>query len=179
MRLNITRAALAASVAFATPATAQTVIKDTELAEARGTVLLPLSLTKNRDLDFGTVLASGTAGTVTVDANNGTRSVGGAGGVSLVALNPGGRAVFTAVGTANQSVDLTLTPPTGNVLNGPSGAQIAVSALGLDGLGGMTATRNLGTGGTLLIGVGGTFDIAANQANGLYTAQFSLTAEYK
>src|SRR5205809_3259875 len=95
MRLNICLAALAATVAFTSPAYAQA-ITDSDVAEARGTVLLPLSITNDAPLDFGTVMASNTlAGTVTADAEDGTRTTGGGGGVSLIALNPGGRGLFT------------------------------------------------------------------------------------
>ena len=177
MRFKLCLAALAATTAFASPAAAQ-VISDSETAKARGTVLLPLTLTKDSDLDFGTVLASPTAGWVSVDAIDGSRTADGT-GVTLVALDAGGRAQFTAVGTAGQIVDFTVTPPVGNVLNGPSGGQVTVSSLDLDTVGGLTDTRTIGTGGTIVVGVGGTFSIAANQANGVYSADFSLTAEYQ
>ena len=180
MRFRTALAALAATAAFASPAAAQ-VISDTDQATARGTVLLPLSVTNDAPLDFGTVMASPTlAGTVTVDAEDGTRSTGGAGGVTLVALNPGGRGLFTVTATANQSVDLTLSPPVGLVLNGPGGAQVGISDFHLDNTiaNDIDDTRVMGAGGTMVVGVGGTFDIAAGQQNGLYTAQFSLTAEY-
>src|SRR5213075_2302924 len=111
MRLKICLAALAATVAFASPAYAQAVT-DTEQAEARGTVLLPLSVTNDAPLDFGTVMASNTlSGSVTVNAEDGSRSTSGAGGVSLIALNPGGRGLFTVTATAGQLVDLIVTPP--------------------------------------------------------------------
>jgi len=180
MHIKLTLAALAATAAFASPAAAQ-VITDSATAQARGTVLLPLSVTNDTPLDFGTVLASTTlSGNVSVSAEDGSRSTGGAGGVTLVALNPGGRGTFTVTATAGQSVDLTLTPPTGNVLNGPGGAQVSISDFHLDNTGTnvLTDTRTMGAGGTLVVGVGGTFDIAANQQNGVYFADFSLTAEY-
>lgn len=178
MRSKILLAALAATAAFASPAGAQ-VISDTETAEARGTVLLPLSVTNDTPLDFGTVMASATAGWVEVDAEDGSRTSDGT-GVTLVALNPGGRAEFTVTATINQSVDLTVVPPVGNVLNGPGGAQVAISDFRLDnvGAGVLIDTRTMGAGGTMVVGVGGRFDIAANQQNGLYTADFTLTAEY-
>lgn len=176
MRFKIAIAALAATAAFATPAAAQ-VITDSETAEARGTVLLPLSVTNDAPLDFGTVMASATAGWVEVDAEDGSRSSDGV-GVTLVALQPGGRGEFTVTATAGQIVDLTVTPPVGNVLNGPAGNQVTISDFRLDNVVGLTDSRTMGAGGTLVVGVGGRFDIAANQANGVYTADFSLTAEY-
>ena len=177
MRLKITIAALAATLALASPAMAQT--SAVAPAVARGTVLLPLTLINDEPLEFGTVLASGTAGWVAVDAEDGSRTADGT-GVTLITLDNGGRAVFTATGTAGQSIDLTLTPPAGMVLNGPGGATVAIDNLRLDGLAAnvLTDTRIMGAGDTLTIGVGGRFNIAANQQNGVYTADFSLTAEY-
>lgn len=177
MRSKILLAALAATAAFASPAGAQ-ITTATEQAEARGTVLLPLTLTRDQDLDFGTVLASPTAGWVAVDADDGSRTADGV-GVTLVALNPGQRGQFTGFGTVGQTVLLTLTPPVGSVLVGPGGVTIDVSSFDLDTVGGLTDTRIIGPGGTFVVGVGGTFDIAANQANGLYAANFDLTAEYQ
>ena len=67
MRIKIALAALAATVAFAYPAMAQTV--DNAPAQARGVVLLPLTISEVDPLNFGTVLASATAGTVTAAQN--------------------------------------------------------------------------------------------------------------
>jgi hypothetical protein len=172
MRSKILLAALAASVVGATPAFAQTT--DTATAEARGVVLLPLTLTQVQDLNFGTVLASPLAGSVTINEDDGSRSV--AGGVSGVALDLGDRALFAGLGTEGQQVDLTLTPPAS--LAGP-GPAIAVVQMDLDSGGGYTQTRTIPVGGAFQVGVGGTFAIAANQANGLYSANFTVTAEYQ
>ncbi len=73
MRLKLCLVALAATTAFASPAYAQ-VATDTETAEARGLVLLPLTLTLVQDLDFGTVVASPVAGNVVIDPDTGGRT---------------------------------------------------------------------------------------------------------
>lgn len=172
MRLNICLAALAATVAIASPAAAQVSASDT--AEARGLVLQPLTLTRVQDLDFGTVLASATADTVTVDPDTGLRSLGGSGGVTLVATNPGDRGLFTGAGTPAVVVGITVTPPVGNVV--VSGANSIPVALVLDQSNSLS--RTIGATGTFDVGVGGTFSIAANQPNGLYTADFAVTAQY-
>ena len=173
MRFKIALAALAATVAFASPAAAQSVTASAT-AEARGLVLLPLTLTRVDDLDFGTVIASNVAGSVTINEDSGARSV--AGGVVGVPTAPGQRGLFAGAGTANQQVDLTLTPPAGGVL--VSGANLlTVSSMVLDS--GNTTTRTIDATGAFQVGVGGTFAIAANQPNGLYAADFSLTAEYQ
>jgi len=173
MRLNICLAALAASVAVATPAFAQSVTASAT-AEARGLVLQPLTLTRVDDLDFGTVIASAVAGSVTIDEDTGARSV--AGGVVGVPTAPGQRGLFAGAGTAGQQVDLTLTPPAGNIL--VSGANfLVVSSMVLDN--GNLLTRTIDPTGAFQVGVGGTFAIAASQPNGLYAADFDLTAEYQ
>lgn len=173
MRLNICLAAFAASVAVASPAFAQSVTASAT-AEARGLVLQPLTLTRVDDLDFGTVIASAVAGQVTIDEDTGARSV--SGGVLGVPTAPGQRGLFAGAGTAGQQVDLTLTPPAGGVL--VSGANfLTVSAMVLDN--GNSTTRTIDLTGAFQVGVGGTFDIAASQPNGLYAADFDLTAEYQ
>jgi hypothetical protein len=137
MRFKLCLAALAAATAFASPAYAQ-VATDTETAEARGLVLLPLTLTRVQDLDFGTVLASPAPGTVTINADTGNRTVGG--GVTGIASNPGQRALFAGAGTAGQDVDLTLAPPAFLV----SGANvISVNSMVLDN--GNLTTRTIGS----------------------------------
>ena len=79
-------------------------------------------------------------------------------------------------------MDLTLTPPVGMVLNhvDGSGNQVDITELHLDNTaaGDVDDTRIAGNGGTLVVGVGGRFQIDAAQANGGDEADFLLTAEY-
>jgi hypothetical protein len=174
MRSKIALAALAATAAFASPAMAQTVSSDDAIA--RGIVLLPLTLVHDdtQPLDFGTVLASPLAGTVTINADDGSRTV--SGGVTAIALDVGGRAIFNGAGTEGQLVDLTLTPPAS--LAGP-GPAIVVLDMDLDSGGGFTQTRTIPVGGAFQVGVGGEFAIAANQTNGVYSATFTVEAAYQ
>ena len=173
MRFKIALAALAASVAFASPAAAQ-VVTSTDTAEARGTVLQPLTLSRVQDLDFGTVLGSAVAGSVTIDATSGNRTV--AGGVAEVGINNGQRAIFTGSGPAGDTVDLTLTQPAGGLLYRDATTTLA-GLLVLDQAG--ATTRTIDAAGAFAVGVGGGFTIAANQPAGVYTADFDLTAEYQ
>lgn len=169
MRFTLLVAALAATTAVASPALAQ---QASGTAEARGVVLQPLTLTKVTDLDFGTVAGSNAAGDVNVDANSGVRSVGG--GVTAVPSSFS-RAQFDGLGQAGQTVQLTLTPPTGNLLYSGTNS-VTVNSMTLDSGG---ATRVIGSGGTFTVYVGGDFGIAANQANGTYSALFQVTADYQ
>ena len=176
MRLKICLAALAATVAFASPAFAAPV-SASATAEAHGLVLQPLTLTKAADLDFGTILASAVLGDVTIDADTGNRTT--SGGVTPVASNPGQRALFAGAGTAGQQVNLTLTPPVSNLLVSTTNPAdtIFVSSMVFDN--GNLLIRTIGAGGTFQVGVGATFDIAASQPNGFYKADFDVTADYQ
>ena len=172
MRFKIALAALAATAAFASPAVAQTTVSAT--AQARGLVVRPLTLSRIQHLDFGTVLASTTtAGWVTVNADTGIRTSDGT-GVTLVATGPGSRGLFPGAGTAAQQVQISLTQPVGGVV--VSGANQIAAALVLDQSG--ATTRTINASGTFDVGVGGTFTTVANQAAGLYTADFTVTAQY-
>ncbi len=175
MRLKISLAAIAATLVAATPAVAQQTATATAPATARGTVLLPLTLTQSQPLDFGTVIASPTVpGNVVIDADSGARSVGG--GVVGVPNYPGARGLFQGAGSANQVVVLTLSPPA--VLT--SGANsLTVNSMTFDSAGGLSTTRTIDATGAFAIGVGGDFAIGANQANGVYTANYTVTADYQ
>lgn len=169
MRYFVSLAAVAATLAVATPAVAQ---QASAVAEARGVVLSPLTLTRVSDLDFGTVAASSAAGTVSVDANTGIRSV--TGGVTAVP-SLFSRARFDGQAQGATTVQLTLVPPTGNLLYSGSNS-VTVSNMGFDALG---ATRTVPAGGTFVAYVGADFAIAANQPNGSYSALFQVTADYQ
>lgn len=169
MRYFVSLAALAATLAVATPAIAQ---QATATAEARGTVLQSLTLVRQTHLDFGVVAPDATnPGTVSVNANTGARST-----IGSVALLPGAfsRAQFDGSGTPGNTVQLTLSQPAGNVLT--SGSNSIGATLVLDGT---SSTRVIPVGGVFSAYVGGSFVIGANQASGLYSAQFDLTAIYQ
>ena len=172
MRLKVCLAALAASAVMASPAFAQAA---SATAEARGVVVQPLTLAKNQDLDFGTVVGSAAAGTVTINADTGARSV--TGGVTGVPSFPGDRALFTGNGTAGQDVELTLNAPTLLISQTNPLDVISVNSMVLDT--GNSTTRTIGLTGIFQVGVGGTFGIAANQPAALYSANFDLTADYQ
>lgn len=168
MRLSFGNAALVATLA-ASPALAQNPSQSTAMAS--GTILETNSLTKVEDLDFGTIAADpNNPGTVTIDANSGARS-----GVDVM-LRPGGfqRAQFVAYGLPAEVVDFVLTQPVGNLLSNPNGDSIgAVLSLNMGGV-----SRTVPASGVITLYVGGVFSIAAQQANGVYTGDFDLTANF-
>jgi hypothetical protein len=48
-----------------------------------------------------------------------------------------------------------------------------------DTAGGLNTTRTIDSTGSFAIGVGGDFAIGANQPNGVYTANYTVTADYQ
>lgn len=176
MRNILRLAALAAAVATASPAFAQqATVSASASGEARGLVLQPLTLTKVDDLDFGTVVSTAAAGTVEISADDGSRVV--TGGVLEVPSYPGGRGLFTGNGTAGRDVNLTLNAPSFLISTTNPLDVIAVNSMVLDN--GNSLVRTIGNSTIFNVGVGGVFAIDANQPNGLYTAQFDLTADYQ
>ena len=136
-------------------------------------MLQPLTLSRIADLDFGTVAGSAVAGSVTVNSDTGIRTQGG--GVTLVPSSPT-RARFDGYGQPNQSVQLTLNPPVGNVLLSGTNT-VSVVSMTLDNANATSRTTDVN--GNFTVYVGGSFGIAANQPNGLYAANFDLTADYQ
>ena len=180
MRLNLCLAAVAATLVTASPAFAQQAVATANAtAEARGLVLQPLTLTKASDLDFGWVVSTAAAGNVVINPDDGTRTVGG--GVQGVPGRLGGRATFAGAGTAGEQVILTLNPATVLVSTTNAADTINVTSMSLDNCGAacVNDTRTIDSSGAFLVGVGGDFAIGINQANGLYSANFDLTADYQ
>jgi hypothetical protein len=176
MRYTLLVAAVAASVA--TPAFAQAFPSDTAAATARGVVLQSHSLVNQTALDFGIVTVDpATAGTVSITAS-GTpvRSTGGAGGVTALPSTYSA-ARFDGLAAPLENVVLTLTPPAGNVIMDAASDTIDVTALYVDQ--GNNLNRVANNAGNFTVYVGGDFSLVANQASGVYSGTFQLTATYE
>lgn len=167
----LTAAALAA---IALPAPALAAPSNIASADGKALLLLPLTLTKIDDLDFGTVVSSNSSGTVALNATSGVRTF--AGGVSGVPTASGHRAYFGGSGTGGQQVVVVIIPPT--QLIDTNGDTIDVLALTLDNGGNPIRTIDP-TARTFFVGVGGIIDVAANQPDGVYSATFQVTANYQ
>ena len=137
-------------------------------ATGKALILIPLTLTKVADLDFGTVIPSGTSGTVTIAADGSGQSV--TGGVTPVASVSGARAVFAGAGSPNQQVSIFLAPPAS--LSDGAGHSMPIS-LGLE-----TSSVTIDSTRAFFVGVGGTVNVGANQFDGLYSGTFMVLAQY-
>ena len=158
-------------LAFATPAMAAPVAAPVP-PHGRALLLIPLTLTKVQDIHFGSIVPSTTtAGFVSINAVTGART--GSAGLTLMPTDVGQRAQFAGAGTPNQQVIIALTPPT--ELTNPAGDTIPVLAMNLDG----PTTRTIAASRSFFVGVGGVIFIAANQPDGLYSADYDLTADYQ
>jgi hypothetical protein len=108
---------------------------------------------------------------VVINASTGDRTF--AGGVTLVPSDDGFRAYFGGAGTPNQQVIMTMNAPA--QLANVNGDKIDVLALTMDG----PAIRTIDSTHAFFVGVGGIIQVAANQPDGVYTAQFDVTANYQ
>jgi len=158
--------AAAAVAAAAMPAPA--LAAQTASATGRALILLPLTITKVNDLDFGTVVSSASSGTVTIAADGSGQSV--TGGVTPVASGTATRAVFAGGGTAGQQVNIFLAPPAN--LKDSNGDLLPIS-MSLE-----SSNITIDSTHAFFVGVGGTVTVAANQPDGDYTGVFTVLAQY-
>ena len=145
-------------------------------AASSANVLQALAILNDAPLNFGDISATATAGTVSID-NTGARSR--TGGAAPVGAD-GEFAQFTITGPANETIAITLNQTSFNVTNtGGSGETMEVTLNASDVT---TATGTTSTGGTgeVILKFGGTVNVAANQAIGLYEndAAFEVTVDY-
>ena len=161
----------AAMASAAVPASAAPVASTND-AGGRAVLLIPLTLTKIDDLDFGTMISAGSSGTVSLNATTGNRLF--AGGVTGVSSAAGHRAYFGGAGSPSQQVIVTVIPPA--TLDNAAGDQITVLALTTDG--GPIRSIDPATR-TFFVGVGGILMLNANQPDGDYSATFQVTAQYQ
>ena len=162
-------AALAVALLGTTSAFAQTASM-----ESNALLLKPLTLTKLDDLDFGTIIPSGTAGGdyVTINPASGARTSPTA---NLVTTDPGHQARFASSGVNNTYVFLELSPPPYAPLTNALGDKLKLEYLLLDG----SALRPLTPSSQVFfVGIGGEILVRPNQEDGVYTGTFTLTATY-
>lgn len=161
----------AMAAALAAPASAAPVAPD-QNATGEVLILVPLTLTKLDDLDFGSAVTSSTSGMIAIDPATSARTL--AGGVTGIPSDPGHRARFAGAGSPNQQVIVTVIPPAA-LANG-TGDLIPLLALTVEG--GPIHTIDATTR-TFLFGVGGIIMVNANQPEGVYQATFNVTANYQ
>ena len=161
-------AALAVALLGTTPAFAQA----SEPMESNALLLKPLTLTKLSDLNFGTIVPSGSGDLVTIDADTGARTSPSAG---LLAIDPGYRARFASSGLNNTVVLLQISAPA-NLTDG-FGHNLTMTRLVLD-QGGFPLRLLTPASQVFFLGIGGQVFVRANQEEGTYNGTFTLTVTY-
>ena len=167
----MTRASLlaticAAALAYAAPGAAAPAAMT---GGGSATIVSPLSVVKTADLDFGTLVAGATSGSVTINPTSGVRSV--AGGTSAAGGSPQ-PATFVANGVINRVYIVSL--PAGATLSNGAGSTMAITNFILDG----PTLQLFGTGGIATVKVGGVLAVGANQVPGDYAGTFTVTLIY-
>jgi len=137
-------------------------------ASGKALILIPLTLTKVDNLDFGTVVSSSASGSVSIAADGSGRTL--IGGVTPVASDPGFRALFAGAGAVGEQVGIFLAPPP--TLSDGNGNSLPIS-LSLE-----TASVTIDSTRAFFVGVGGTVNVAANQPDGVYSGIFTVLAQY-
>ncbi|QLC25693.1 DUF4402 domain-containing protein [Parasphingopyxis algicola] len=139
-------------------------------ADSEAVIVTPLSLVNTTDLEFGTLLAGPTAGTVVINPDSDARSVTG----GVTAAGSGGQAAqFWTYGGPLQFIFVTRGPlPVLDRVGG--GSSMNVSQLTLNG----PVFRFLNNAGLLDLRVGGRLQVGANQAPGVYEGEFQITVTY-
>lgn len=140
-------------------------------AQATATLLFPLEIVKNRDLDFGNVGVAGTAGTVVIDPE--TDTISATGGVSLVGGTPHA-AQFTGAAKGNNVVIIRI-PKQPVTLTRVGGTQTMIADnFTLQGLDKRAVAARV----AFDFRVGATLNVNANQAEGIYVGTFDVSIQY-
>lgn len=168
--VRLSAAALTIFFAASNEASAQA----TATASATAVIVTPISITKTADMNFGNVSVNAANNGAVALAPAGTRTA--TGGVTLPAtVGSPAAASFTVSGQANYTYAITL--PAANITladnnNNTMSAGSFVSS--------PATTGTLSTGGSQMLNVGATLQVAASQAAGVYSTatDFAVTVNY-
>jgi len=147
----------------------------TQSTTGTGTILQPLTLTKNTDLAFGSIVrpSSGT-NTVTVNETTAARSLAGGGNAALVTSTTS-RATYTVDGEGGSAYSITV--PANFNMTRVSGAETLTVTLASTATSG-TLSGAAGAAGSGTFGVGGSFPLSSTTVTGNYTGTFNVTVTY-
>jgi len=162
--------ALFAAVVLVAGLTSTVNAQVTATATGSATIITPISIAKNVDMNFGNVAVGATLGSVVLTPA-GTRSI--IGGVTLPAVTGTVTAAqFTVSGLGTSTFSISL-PSTYTITSGANTMNIDTFTSTPSGSGTLVA-------GTLIVKVGATLDVAASQPAGSYTnaTGFPVTVNY-
>ena len=156
-------------IALSTASNAQTPVPAT--ASASATIIAPITLTKDVDLQFGSLAAGAAAGTVTIDASVTPNRTGTNVTLSTIGAAPTA-ARYTVTGTAGYTYLIGFPSRSVTIINGSNNMLVdnLVSS----------KVSDIGTltGGTDIFYVGGRLNVAIAQIPGTYTGTFTVNVNY-
>jgi spore coat protein U-like protein len=156
----------AATTAVATPAFAQAVPSSNGPAQARATIVKPLTLSRVSHLDFGSIVVWGD-GTVTMDQAGALTCTA----ATLVCAASGTPAEFTVTGTNNRVVQINSSNST--ITNNIDTLNFTVDAP-------LTVTlASSGVGNAVNFKVGGSIGVFEATSPGLYSGNMTITVQYQ
>ena len=135
--------------------------------DASARIIQPLSITKDADMNFGEILPSDAAGSVTLSTAG---SVTASGGATIFDGSNAQAASFDVRGEGNEAYSLTL--PTTITLTDDLDNTMTVSNFQ------SSATEVLNLNGREQFDVGASLSVGANQSAGLYAGSFTVSVDY-
>jgi hypothetical protein len=179
-KLIILSTAVLLIAGFSTKVMAQSNTSATENTSAGAQLIVPMTISEDAPLHFGTiVLKTAAGGTVVLPSNSTTRLF--TGGCEASAVNPQpSNAAYHVTGTMNETYALTL--PTDITVTETIGgiAQMHITNWKARFLGAASdaVTSTLASDGTDSFTVGATLNVAAGQIGGIYVGSFDVTVDY-
>ncbi len=173
-------AAAAASALAAGASGAYAQASATAQTNSTVTVFRPITLTKNTDLSFGTVVRpTAGSGVVSIAAADGARTLTGSGAL-LTTGQPNtqaaaGRATYTVNGEGGQTFSISV-PANFNMTRSGGSETITVVLTPSSTTGSLS--NALGASGSANFGVGGQIPIDSSTAGGAYSGSFTTTVAY-
>ena len=167
-KVLISAGAVAALALTSTPAFAQAVPATTD-ATATARIVQPLTLTRFRDLDLGTiVLGPGTYTDTISIAQDGTFTCG----TNVTCSGTRQTAQYDATGTMDQvlTVSVASTLDLVNQTQASPNLVLTVDA---------PATTTLDSSGAVRFDIGGSIDVSDGTTDGVYTGTFAVSADYQ
>lgn len=135
---------------------------------------LSLSFLPAGGLAFGRVVRpSAGAGTVSIDATTGARTVTGTNAIGVASPAPA-RVVYTATGEGGQAISISV-PSSFLMTSGANSLTVTPTATAT---GAQTLSSTLGSQGTFAFGLGGSFPIASTTVSANYSGTFAVTVNY-
>lgn len=174
--VNKMKIILAGSIAAASmiSGTAQAQVSTTEPVTAEAEIIVPVAITVDSGINFGLIASTANQGTVQLPLGSNTRICSAQ--VTCVGTGATRGEFHVSAASEDALIDLTIDPSVTLTAPPPVGGGTAPN---------MSATLALSTAQITFdplaleaVFVGGTLTVGANQAQGVYTGSFNVTAEY-